>query len=64
MKLEVSKTHKNLVDPTTKQVIEYDERLLIVDGISYKVSKNEAKVFDLQFKDLLSGKDKDAKAPF
>lgn len=36
------------------QLIDYVERCIIIDGISYKVSKSEAKVFDLQFRDYVN----------
>ncbi len=36
------------------QSIDYTERCIVFDNISYKVSKTAAQVFDLQFKDLIN----------
>lgn len=36
------------------QSIEYTERCIVFDGISYKVPKTAAQVFDLQFKELIN----------
>lgn len=36
------------------QTIDYIARNIIIDGIAFKVSKTDAKVFDLQFKDYIN----------
>ena len=36
------------------QTIDYTARNIIIDGIPFKVAKNDGKVFDLQFKDYIN----------
>jgi len=41
------------------QTISYTARNIIIDGIPFKVAKNDGKVFDLQFKDYINQGDID-----
>lgn len=54
MKLQFTSTLKVFTNENG-QSIEYTERCIIIDGISYKIPKTSAQVFDLQFKDFING---------
>lgn len=58
MEVKVSKTQKFFTDENGRRV-DYTERLIIVDGIEYKVNTKDSKVFDLQFKEMLAENEED-----
>lgn len=41
------------------QSIDYTDRRIVIDGTPFKVAKNDAKIFDFQFKDLINQGDTD-----
>lgn len=51
MDIKLTKEEKTYINPETKQKIDYVERNIVIDGTPYKVGKQDAKIFDYQFKD-------------
>lgn len=56
MKLSFTSSQKTFTNDNG-QSIQYTERCINVDGISYRIPKTSAQVFDLQFKDYINGDD-------
>lgn len=54
MKIEFTSTAKVFTNEQG-QSINYTQRCIIIDGISYRIPKESAQVFDLQFKDYING---------
>ena len=54
MKIKFTYTEKTFVNDNG-QSINYTERCIVFDNISYRIPKTAAQVFDLQFKDYING---------
>lgn len=54
MKIKFTSTEKTFVNDNG-QSINYTERCIVFDNISYRIPKTAAQVFDLQFKDYING---------
>lgn len=54
MKLQFTSTPKVFTNENG-QSVDYIERCIIIDGISYRINKLSGQVFDFQFKDYING---------
>lgn len=53
MEIEFKSENKQFINDKG-QAIDYTARSIIIDGIAYKVSKSDGKVFDMQFRDYIN----------